>query len=137
MGMREGNAAMLLTSMQHLPPQPHAHLALPLGLPHPPSSSPTHVFTTPPPFPPPNPPPPLPPLHPPPPPPMYRAYACGVGLPQRPADLHWQHFLKDNHHRRMREMRPEIDNAPPPQFPHLKSNLKKRQMDEERCVMPG
>jgi hypothetical protein len=64
---------------------------------------------------------------------MYRAYACGVGLPQRPADLHWQNFLADNHKRRMKEMRPEIDNVPPPQFPHLKSNLKKRQMDEERC----
>ena len=63
---------------------------------------------------------------------MYRAYASGVGLPQRPADLHWQNFLADNHKRRMREMRPEIDNAAPPKFPHLKANLKKRQMDEER-----
>ncbi len=69
---------------------------------------------------------------------MYRAYACGVGLPQRPADLHWQNFLADNHKRRMKEMRPEIDNVAPPQFPHLKSNLKKRQMDEERCgCFPG
>jgi hypothetical protein len=32
----------------------------------------------------------------------------------------------------MREMRPEIDNAPPAKFPHLRANLKKRQMDEER-----
>jgi hypothetical protein len=67
---------------------------------------------------------------------MYRAYACGVGLPQRPADLHWQNFLADNHKRRMREMRPEIDNVAPPKFPHLKANLKKRQMDEERQASP-
>jgi hypothetical protein len=41
---------------------------------------------------------------------MYRAYACGVGLPQRHDELHWQKFLKDSHHRRMREIKPAIDN---------------------------
>jgi hypothetical protein len=41
---------------------------------------------------------------------MYRAYASGVGLPQRHDELHWQKFLKDSHHRRMREMKPAIDN---------------------------
>jgi hypothetical protein len=41
---------------------------------------------------------------------MYRAYACGVGLPQRHDEIHWQKFLKDGHHRRMREMKPAIDN---------------------------
>jgi hypothetical protein len=41
---------------------------------------------------------------------MYRAYACGVGLPQRHDELHWQKFLKDSHYRRMREMKPAIDN---------------------------
>ena len=33
-------------------------------------------------------------------------------------------------------MRPEIDNVAPPKFPHLKANLKKRQMDEERQDAP-
>lgn len=33
-------------------------------------------------------------------------------------------------------MRPEIDNVAPPKFPHLKANLKKRQMDEERQAAP-
>jgi hypothetical protein len=41
---------------------------------------------------------------------MYRAYASGVGLPQRHDELHWQKFLKDSHHRRMREIKPAIDN---------------------------
>jgi hypothetical protein len=41
---------------------------------------------------------------------MYRAYACGVGLPQRHNEMHWQKFLKESHHRRMREMKPAIDN---------------------------
>ena len=83
---------------------------------------------------------------------MYRAYACGVGLPQRHDELHWQKFLKDSHYRRMREMKPAIDNKvqhdinsrshtttylktiscilqAPLKFPHLQSNLKKLQVE--------
>jgi hypothetical protein len=47
---------------------------------------------------------------------MYRAYACGVGLPQRHDEMHWQKFLKDSHYRRMREMKPAIDNKVNPQM---------------------
>jgi hypothetical protein len=47
---------------------------------------------------------------------MYRAYACGVGLPQRHDEMHWQKFLKDSHHRRMREMKPAIDNKVNPKI---------------------
>jgi hypothetical protein len=68
-------------------------------------------------------------------------------------DEKWQQHLRDMHHKRMKTIRPEIDNKAPPRFVHLAQvcgiensyhliassrirstfqNLKRQQLDEER-----
>ena len=47
-------------------------------------------------------------------------------------DDKWVKHCQGLHRRKLKEMRPAIDNKPPPRYIHLEQNLKKQQMDEER-----
>jgi len=47
-------------------------------------------------------------------------------------DDKWVKHCQNLHRRKIKEMRPAIDNKPPPRYIHLEQNLKKQQMDEER-----
>lgn len=47
-------------------------------------------------------------------------------------DEKWQQHLREMHHKRMKTIRPEIDNKAPARFVHLAQNLKRQQLDEER-----
>jgi hypothetical protein len=47
-------------------------------------------------------------------------------------DDKWVKHCQSMHRRKLKEMRPAIDNKPPPRYIHLEQNLKKQQMDEER-----
>ena len=47
-------------------------------------------------------------------------------------DDKWVKHCQNLHRAKLKQMRPAIDNKPPPRFVHLEQNLKKQQMDEER-----
>jgi len=47
-------------------------------------------------------------------------------------DDKWVKHCQKLHRQRLKEMKPAIDNKPPPKYVHLVQNLKKQQMDEER-----
>ena len=47
-------------------------------------------------------------------------------------DDKWVQHCQGLHRRKLKEMRPAIDNKAPPRYIHLEHNLKKQQMDEER-----
>eukprot|EP00285_Hemiselmis_virescens_P000236 CAMPEP_0173410568 /NCGR_PEP_ID=MMETSP1356-20130122/74909_1 /TAXON_ID=77927 ORGANISM="Hemiselmis virescens, Strain PCC157" /NCGR_SAMPLE_ID=MMETSP1356 /ASSEMBLY_ACC=CAM_ASM_000847 /LENGTH=186 /DNA_ID=CAMNT_0014372201 /DNA_START=129 /DNA_END=686 /DNA_ORIENTATION=+ len=47
-------------------------------------------------------------------------------------DDKWVKHCQRLHKQRLKQMKPAIDNKPPPKFVHLAQNLKKQQMDEER-----
>lgn len=47
-------------------------------------------------------------------------------------DDKWVKHCQGLHRRKLKEMRPAIDNKPPPRYIHLEQNLKKQQLDEER-----
>ena len=47
-------------------------------------------------------------------------------------DEKWVKHCQQMHRKRLKQMKPAIDNKPPPKYVHLVQNLKKQQMDEER-----
>jgi hypothetical protein len=62
---------------------------------------------------------------------MYRYRKC-MPRANKHLDDKWVKHCQGLHRRKLKEMRPAIDNKPPPRYIHLEQNLKKQQMDEER-----
>eukprot|EP00283_Hemiselmis_rufescens_P024790 CAMPEP_0173437744 /NCGR_PEP_ID=MMETSP1357-20121228/18305_1 /TAXON_ID=77926 /ORGANISM="Hemiselmis rufescens, Strain PCC563" /LENGTH=205 /DNA_ID=CAMNT_0014402945 /DNA_START=93 /DNA_END=707 /DNA_ORIENTATION=+ len=61
-------------------------------------------------------------------------YAYRKSMPRlnKHLDDKWVKHCQRLHKQRLKQMKPAIDNKPPPKFVHLAQNLKKQQMDEER-----
>ncbi|KAJ1471254.1 KIAA1430-like protein-domain-containing protein [Baffinella frigidus] len=61
-------------------------------------------------------------------------YAYRKAMPRlnKHLDEKWVKHCQQMHRKRLKQMKPAIDNKPPPKYVHLVQNLKKQQMDEER-----
>jgi len=61
-------------------------------------------------------------------------YAYRKSMPRlnKHLDDKWVKHCQRLHKQKLKQMKPAIDNKPPPKFVHLAQNLKKQQMDEER-----